>query len=146
MRPENTLQTLIDNRPNNLLLDAIRRLLAGTHLLDIATGYFEIGSLIDLDGDWQKADDIRLVMGGEMTRRTREQLVLALRQSADNGIDRARLDDDSRALSGLAAARTGCGNFLRKPLGLETNWESNASPASHCRLTGGTQVVMCVRM
>ena len=31
---------------------------------DIATGYFEIGSFLALDGKWQKLDQIRILMGG----------------------------------------------------------------------------------
>ena len=38
---------------------------------DIATGFFEIGSLLALDNQWQKLDKIRILMGGETTRRTR---------------------------------------------------------------------------
>jgi len=30
---------------------------------DIATGFFEIGSLLALDGKWQKLDRIRILMG-----------------------------------------------------------------------------------
>ena len=30
------------------------------HTFDIATGYFEIGSLLALDGQWQKLDKIRI--------------------------------------------------------------------------------------
>ncbi len=39
--------------------------------IDIATGYFEIGSLLALDGEWQKVDQIRLLMGGDVSWRTR---------------------------------------------------------------------------
>ena len=38
---------------------------------DIATGYFEIGSLLSLDGEWQKLDKVRILMGNEVTMRTR---------------------------------------------------------------------------
>ena len=31
--------------------------------LDIATGYFEIGALLSIDGQWQKLDQIRILMG-----------------------------------------------------------------------------------
>lgn len=41
---------------------------------DIATGYFEIGSLLALDGKWQKLDQIRILMGDEITRRTQRTL------------------------------------------------------------------------
>ena len=31
--------------------------------IDVATAYFEIGSLLALDGEWQKVDKIRILMG-----------------------------------------------------------------------------------
>ena len=34
---------------------------------DIATGYFEIGALLTLDGKWQGLDKIRILMGAETT-------------------------------------------------------------------------------
>ena len=34
---------------------------------DIATGYFEIGALLALDGKWQGLEKIRILMGAEMT-------------------------------------------------------------------------------
>src|SRR5665647_1981005 len=37
---------------------------------DIATGYFEIGALLALDGHWQKLDKIRILMGDEVSART----------------------------------------------------------------------------
>ncbi len=46
---------------------------------DIATGYFEIGALLALDGQWQKLDKIRILMGDEVTPRTRRALLDALR-------------------------------------------------------------------
>jgi hypothetical protein len=39
--------------------------------IDIATGYFEIGALLALDGEWQKVDGIRILMGDEVSRRTK---------------------------------------------------------------------------
>ncbi|OGG49723.1 MAG: hypothetical protein A3F84_16160 [Candidatus Handelsmanbacteria bacterium RIFCSPLOWO2_12_FULL_64_10] len=39
--------------------------------MDIATGYFEIGSLLALRDEWQKVDQIRILMGDEISRRTR---------------------------------------------------------------------------
>ncbi len=38
--------------------------------IDIATGYFEIGSLLALKDEWQKVDQIRILMGDEVSRRT----------------------------------------------------------------------------
>ncbi len=40
--------------------------------LDIATGYFEIGALLALDGQWQKLDQIRILMGDQVSKRTRQ--------------------------------------------------------------------------
>lgn len=42
--------------------------------MDIATGYFEIGGLLEIDGQWQKLDKIRLLFGSEMTKRTKDVL------------------------------------------------------------------------
>jgi superfamily II DNA or RNA helicase len=46
---------------------------------DIATGYFEIGALLALDGKWQKLNKIRILMGDEVTARTRQALLDGLR-------------------------------------------------------------------
>ena len=43
--------------------------------MDIATGYFEIGSLLALDGEWQKVDGIRILMGDEVSQRTKRPLL-----------------------------------------------------------------------
>jgi superfamily II DNA or RNA helicase len=99
------LKTLIDNRTGNQVLDALRRLIHDSSSLDAATGYFEVGSLLDLDGDWQTLDHIRLLMGDEVTRKTRQLLVQSLSDSTRNGIERAKEQDDWRALDGLAAVR-----------------------------------------
>lgn len=45
---------------------------------DIATGYFEIGSLLSLDGRWQNLNRIRILMGAETTPRTRSALLKAV--------------------------------------------------------------------
>ena len=39
---------------------------------DIATGVFEIGALLALDGKWQSLEKIRILMGAETTSRTRK--------------------------------------------------------------------------
>jgi superfamily II DNA or RNA helicase len=48
--------------------------------LDVATAYFEIGSLLALDGEWQKVDDIRILMGDEVSWRTKTAFHDALAQ------------------------------------------------------------------
>ena len=47
---------------------------------DIATGFFEIGALLALDGQWQKLDRIRILMGDEISARTRQALLEGLRE------------------------------------------------------------------
>jgi len=54
---------------------------------DIATGYFEIGSLTSLDGKWQKLDKVRILMGAEMTDRTRKAMLDAVRLRAETELD-----------------------------------------------------------
>ena len=54
---------------------------------DIATGYFEIGSLLALDGRWQELDKIRILMGAEMTQRTRKALLEVVRSRAVKILD-----------------------------------------------------------
>jgi superfamily II DNA or RNA helicase len=50
------------------------------HTFDIATGYFEIGSLLALNGQWQKLQKIRVLMGDEVSKRTRNTLIEGTRQ------------------------------------------------------------------
>jgi hypothetical protein len=40
------------------------------HSFDIATGFFEIGALLALDGQWQKLDKLRVLMGDQVSKRT----------------------------------------------------------------------------
>jgi len=54
---------------------------------DIATGYFEIGALLALDGKWQPLDKIRILMGAETTQRTRKALLEAVRARAVQILD-----------------------------------------------------------
>lgn len=99
------LPTLIDNLPDNTMLDALKRLLPVTDFWDVATGTFEIGSLLALDGLWQPVQKIRILMGDETTKRTRRELVESLRQQSDDNIEATKVADDTAALTGLAAVR-----------------------------------------
>lgn len=58
--------------------------------MDIATGYLEIGGLLDLDQNWQKLDKIRIILGNEVTRRTKsvidevvQNMLKRLKESVD---------------------------------------------------------------
>jgi len=54
---------------------------------DIATGYFEIGALLALDGKWQPLEKIRILLGAEMTNRTRKALLHAVQTRAVEVLD-----------------------------------------------------------
>ena len=72
---------------------------------DIATGYFEVGALLALDGRWQELDKIRILMGAERTHRTRKALLDAVRSRAILILDES-LEDQKVAnpfLHGVAA-------------------------------------------
>ena len=44
------IPTLVDNLGDNTVLNALKQLLPFAQALDVATGTFEIGSLLALDG------------------------------------------------------------------------------------------------
>jgi len=97
------LPTIVDNQGPATALGVLTSLLPHTRRLDIATGVFDIGSLMALDGLWQQAELVRIVMGDETTRRTRGVLLEAIVRAADESIERRKEEDD--ALEGLAAIR-----------------------------------------
>lgn len=47
--------------------------------IDIATGCFEIGALLALGEEWQKVDHIRILMGDEVSKRTKRAFETGLR-------------------------------------------------------------------
>lgn len=58
--------------------------------MDVATGYFEIGALLALDGQWQKMEHIRILMGDEVslcTRQAFEKALSGLAQKLDDSIE-----------------------------------------------------------
>jgi superfamily II DNA or RNA helicase len=65
--------------------------------IDIATGYFEIGALLALDGQWQKLDKIRILMGDEVSKRTRAafaQGLAAVESKLDRSIEAEKETND----------------------------------------------------
>lgn len=64
---------------------------------DIATGYFEIGALLALDGQWQKLEKLRILMGDEVTKRTKKALlagVETVKGILDNSIEKEKEKND----------------------------------------------------
>jgi superfamily II DNA or RNA helicase len=65
--------------------------------LDIATGYFEIGSLLSLCDEWQKIDNIRILMGDEVSKRTKAAFTEGLSQiwkKLDDSIESEKVRND----------------------------------------------------
>src|SRR6266850_1769640 len=65
--------------------------------IDIATGYFEIGSLLALRDEWQKVDHIRILMGDEVSLRTKNAFVAGLKKvtiSLDSSIESEKEKND----------------------------------------------------
>lgn len=65
--------------------------------IDIATGYFEIGSLLALKDEWQKVDHIRILMGDEVSKRTQvafEKGLQEIRQRLDGSIEEEKRRND----------------------------------------------------
>ncbi len=75
------------------------------HTFDIATGYFEIGVLLALDGQWQKLDKLRILMGDEVSKRTRKALLEGIRAGAEQALDSSieREKETNDFLTGVAA-------------------------------------------
>lgn len=72
---------------------------------DIASGFFEIGALLALDGKWQKLDRIRILMGDEMSARTRQALLEGLKQRVSSRLDESLESEkeENDFLRGVAA-------------------------------------------
>jgi superfamily II DNA or RNA helicase len=69
---------------------ALRYLKEWTELakaFDIATGYFDIGTILALDGKWQSLDKIRILMGADTTYRTRKNFLDAVTRTAVDKLD-----------------------------------------------------------
>ena len=56
---------------------------------DIATGFFEIGALLALDGKWQSLEKVRVLMGAETTHGTRRALLDSVRNRTAAELDQS---------------------------------------------------------
>jgi superfamily II DNA or RNA helicase len=72
---------------------------------DIASGFFEIGSLLALDGRWQRLEKIRILLGAEMSARTRQALLEGLRNRTESVLDRSveEVKEQNDFLTGVPA-------------------------------------------
>lgn len=97
------LPAIIDNRGSNTLHQALQQLLPLLDKMDVATGVFEIGSFLLLEGLWQDLSTIRVLMGDETTKRTKNEITKAILSDSNESLEREKINDD--ALTGLAALR-----------------------------------------
>ena len=66
---------IVDNSDEHWkALEYLRQWCGISRALDVATGHFEIGSLLALDGEWQKIGAIRLLIGGQTSRGTSDAI------------------------------------------------------------------------
>lgn len=72
---------------------------------DIATGYFDVGSLLALDGKWQQLDKIRILMGADVAPGTRRVILSAVEGRATRVLDESleAEKDKNPFLSGVPA-------------------------------------------
>ena len=72
-------QFIVDNTADDWkALQYVREWCDISSAIDIATGHFEIGAFLALDGAWQKVEKIRLLIGGETSRTTADAIAAAL--------------------------------------------------------------------
>lgn len=65
--------------------------------IDIATGYFEIGALLALEEKWQAVDRIRILMGDELSLRTKRAFAQSLKkinERLDSSLENEKSQND----------------------------------------------------
>jgi superfamily II DNA or RNA helicase len=96
---------IVDNSDENWkVANYLREWASISSQFDIATGYFEIGALLALNGEWQKLDKIRLLMGDEVSKRTKnafEEGLSEIKEKLDLSIEKEK--DQNDFLDGVPA-------------------------------------------
>ncbi len=99
-------QFIVDNTDEEWkALQYVREWCDISSAIDIASGHFEIGAFLALDGAWQKVNKIRLLIGGETSRTTADAIAAAL----DTSIVIERQNGDA-FLAGIEAVVDGIRN------------------------------------
>ena len=72
---------IVDNSDHDWkVLQYVRDWCGLSQSIDIATGFFEIGALLGLNDEWQKVDHIRILMGDEISQRTKRAFTASMAQ------------------------------------------------------------------
>lgn len=96
-------QFIVDNTDEHWkALEYVREWCEISTAIDIATGHFEVGAFLALDGAWQKVDKIRLLIGGETSRTTADAIATAL--DASMAIERQTDDPFLTGVNGVVDA------------------------------------------
>lgn len=86
---------IVDNGDDNWkVINYLKEWASISSQFDIATGYFEIGALLAMEGDWQKLDKIRILMGDEVSKRTKDVFVKGIQEKLDESLEKAKDKDD----------------------------------------------------
>jgi superfamily II DNA/RNA helicase len=89
---------IVDNSDNDWkVLRYLQDFCEISEKIDIATGYFEIGSLLALKNKWNGVDKIRILMGDEVSKRTarviRESFE-GIQEKLDKSLDEEKIKND----------------------------------------------------
>lgn len=88
--PHQNLYTVDNSTTEQSVKAYLRDWCSVSKQMDIATGYLEIGGLLELDSCWQRLDKIRIILGNEVTKRTEaviNQAVSALLSKLKSSVD-----------------------------------------------------------
>lgn len=114
---------IVDNSDDDWkVVDYLREWTEISKAFDVATGYFEIGSLLSLDGHWQKLDAIRVLMGDEVTKRTQRTLIegtARIKRKLDESLEQEKARNDflvgvPAIVEALAAGKIACRVYNKK--------------------------------
>lgn len=114
---------IVDNSDDDWkVVDYLREWTQISNAFDIATGYFEIGSLLALDGHWQQLESIRVLMGDEVTKRTQRTLIegtARIKRKLDESIEQEKSRNDfltgvPAIVEALAEGKIACRIYNKK--------------------------------
>ena len=86
---------IVDNSDSDWkVLDYLKDWTDLSNSFDVATGYFEIGAMLALDGQWQKLEKLRILMGDEVSGRTKKALLDRIKKVLDDSLEAEKLKND----------------------------------------------------
>ena len=114
---------IVDNSEDDWkVVNYLREWCSISSRFDIATGYFEIGSLLALDGQWQALDEIRILMGDEVSKRTHKALIEGterVKRALDDSIESEKVKNDfltgvDAIVAAIKAGKIKCRVYTKK--------------------------------